>query len=233
MGILRNSLFGVAIAATVSVAATSAQAAQTILTYGGSPALVTWSKTSGANGRLFAGNTYGGNTLVDVTAPPVVAESAVAWTFSADFIAGSSQWLLNTPTVKIKSASFSNGTFSFVGTGGTILSGTFTQGELVSNNGALSFSVGGNNVTYTGGTALIGVATPHIGDMSFGISGHSLASTGWAQSSGNITTTSFSGQAGGTMDVASGGVPEPGEWAAMGILASGLTGLMVRARRRK
>ena len=28
-------------------------------------------------------------------------------------------------------------------------------------------------------------------------------------------------------------VPEPGEWAAMGILASGLTGLMVRARRRK
>ncbi|MFY7951141.1 MAG: PEP-CTERM sorting domain-containing protein [Armatimonadaceae bacterium] len=35
------------------------------------------------------------------------------------------------------------------------------------------------------------------------------------------------------MDVASGGVPEPGEWAAMGILASGLTGLMVRARRRK
>jgi len=28
-------------------------------------------------------------------------------------------------------------------------------------------------------------------------------------------------------------VPEPGEWAAMGILASGLTGLMIRARRRK
>ncbi len=233
MGILRNSFFGVAIAATVSVAATSAQAAQTILTYGGSPALVTWSSTSGTAGRLFAGATHGGSTLVDVTAPPVVAESAVAWSFSADFVAGSSQWLLNTASVKIKSAGFTNGSFSFVGTGGTILSGTFTNGTLVSNNGALSFSVGGNDVTYTGGSALIGVATPHIGDMSFGISGSSIGTNGWAQSGGNITTSSFSGQAGGTMDVASGGVPEPGEWAAMGILASGLTGLMVRARRRK
>jgi hypothetical protein len=29
------------------------------------------------------------------------------------------------------------------------------------------------------------------------------------------------------------GVPEPGEWAAMGMLASGLGGLVIRARRRK
>ena len=234
MGILRNSVMGVALAATLSLAASSAKAqSTTILNYGGTPAKVTWSNTLGTNGRLIAGTVATPGTLVDVTAPPSIAESGVSWTFSADFVAGSSAWLVNTSTVKIKAAQFNNGSFSFTGVGGNILSGTFTQGTLVSNNGALSFSVGGNNVTYTGGTALTGYTSPWIGDLAFGISGHTLGISGWGHSAGNITTSTFNGATSGTMDLMQSGVPEPGEWAAMGILASGLTGLMVRARRRK
>ncbi len=194
--------------------------------FGGSPGTVTWSKTSGANGRLFAGTSYGGSTLVDVVAPPVIAETGVTWSFSADFIAGSAQNFGG----GVKSANFNNGTFSFVGTGGTILSGTFTSGVLVSNNGAITFSVGGNGVQYTGGTALSG-APSNSGTMTLALSGHSLAS-GWTMSGGNITTSTFAGNGMGTYE-ANAAVPEPGEWAAMGILASGLTGLMARARRRK
>jgi len=229
MSILRKAAASVALTVSIAAVAGSAQAANTtILNFGGSPGLVTWSKTSGANGRLFAGATYGGSTLSDVTAPPSIAEAGVTWTFSADFVAGSSQNLGG----GIKAAQFNNGVFSFVGIGGTILSGTFTSGTLVSTSGALTFSVGGNNVTYTGGNALVGYSSPWNGDMSMGISGHSL-SNGWSMSGGNITTTSFAGQGSGTFDLVSSGVPEPGEWAAMGILATGLTGLMVRARRRK
>ncbi|MFY7952594.1 MAG: PEP-CTERM sorting domain-containing protein [Armatimonadaceae bacterium] len=227
MSILRKATASVALTVSIAALAGSAQAAgTTILTFGGTPGTVTWSKASGANGRLFAGATYGGSTLTDVTAPPVVAESGVTWSFSADFVAGTSQNLGG----GIKVAQFNNGTFSFTGIGGNILSGTFSSGTLVSNNGAITFSVGSNGVNYTGGTALVG-APGNVGDMSFGISGHGLAS-GWNMSAGNITTNTFTGQAGGTFD-ASSGVPEPGEWAAMGILATGLTGLMVRARRRK
>jgi hypothetical protein len=225
MSILRKAAASVALTVSIAAVAGSAQAAVTILNFGGAPGLVTWSKTSGANGRLFAGATYGGSTLSDVTAPPSIAEAAVTWSFSADFVAGTSQNLGG----GIKTAQFNNGVFSFVGAGGTILSGTFSSGTLVSTSGALTFMVGGNDVTYTGGTALVG-APSLVGNMSMGISGHNLAS-GWTMSSGNITTNTFAGQGSGTFDVSD--VPEPGEWAAMGILATGLTGLMVRARRRK
>jgi len=226
MSILRKAAASVALTVSIAAVAGSAQAA-TILNFGGAPGLVTWSKASGTNGRLFAGATYGGSTLSDVTAPPAIAEAAVTWSFSADFVAGTSSNLGG----GIKMAQFNNGTFSFTGIGGTILSGTFSAGTLVSNNGALTFSVGGNSVSYTGGTALVG-APGLVGDMSFGISGHALGSSGWTMSGGNITTSTFAGQGSGTFD-ANGAVPEPGEWAAMGILATGLTGLMVRARRRK
>jgi len=224
MSILRKATASVALTVSIAALAGSAQAAgTTILTFGGTPGTVTWSK---ATNKLIAGTTATPGTLTDVTAPPAIAETSVTWSFSADFVAGTSQNLGG----GVKVAQFNNGSFSFTGIGGNILSGTFSSGTLVSNNGAITFSVGGNAVSYTGGTALVG-APGNVGDMSFGISGHGLAS-GWTMSAGNITTNTFTGQAGGTFD-ASSGVPEPGEWAAMGILATGLTGLMVRARRRK
>lgn len=224
MSILRKAAFAVASGAIALSGIAPAQANQTILNFGGAQGTVTWDKSSGANGRLFAGATYGGTTLVDVTAPPAIYEANVAWSFSGDFVAGSAQNLGG----GIKTAEFNGGTFSFTGTSGNILSGTFTKGLLLSNNGALSFSVGGNNIQYTGGAAL----QPNLGlrgDMSFGLSGTNLGSSGFSISSGNITNQNFSGQAGGTYDQ---GVPEPGEWAAMGILAGGLTGLVLRRRRK-
>ena len=229
MSILRKAVAAVAVAPAIAASAGSAQAAVILNSsfFGGSPGTVTWSKTSGSHGRLFAGTSYGGSTLVDVVAPPVIAENGVVWSFSADFIAGSAQSFGG----GVKSANFNNGIFSFTGTGGTILSGTFSSGILVSNNGAITFSVGGNDVQYTGGTALAG-APGNSGNLTIALSGHSLGSNGWSMSGGNITTSTFAGNGMGTYET-NAAVPEPGEWAAMGILASGLTGLMVRARRRK
>ena len=223
MSILRKVAGAAASGALLVAAVAPAQANQTILNFGGALGAVTWSGAAGPNGQLFAGATVGSSTLVDVTAPPAIYENNVTWAFSGDFVAGSAKNLGG----GIKTAEFNNGSFSFTGASGNILSGTFTKGLLLSNNGALSFSVGGNNIQYTGGTAL----DPNLGnrgDMSFGLSGVNLGSSGFGISAGNITNQSFNGQAGGTFDQ---GVPEPGEWAAMGILASGLTGLVLRRRR--
>jgi hypothetical protein len=218
-------------AASASIPGT-ATAATTILSFGGSPGVITWSKNSGANGRLFAGTSYGGSTLIQVTAPPSVAESTVAWSFSADFVAGSSKWLINTSSLKIKAAEFNNGVFSFAGTNGDILSGTFASGILVSNNGALSMSVGDALIRYSGGLALKGLGTRPTGNLTIGISGTGLP-TGWnMNTAGNITTTGFSGNASGTLDATT-GVPEPAEWASIGTLATTLVGLTLRAKRRR
>lgn len=226
MSILRKAALAVASGAVVVAGMAPAQANQTILNFGGAQGTVTWSSAAGPNGQLFAGANPGGSTLVDVTAPPAIYETNVAWSFSGDFKAGSAKNLGG----GIKTAEFTNGVFSFTGVGGNILSGTFTKGLLLSNNGALSFSVGGNNIQYAGGAAL----DPSLalrGDMSFGLSGTGLGVSGFGISpNGNITNQNFSGQAGGTFDQS--GVPEPGEWAAMGILAGGLTGLVLRRRRK-
>ncbi len=202
------------------------QAADTVLTFGGAPGQVTWSKTSGPTGRLFAGGTYGGSTTTDVTGPGPAIQSGVSWTFSADFVTGSAQTL----APGIKSASFQNGVFSFAGSNGLILAGTFSSGMLVSNFGALTFSVGGNGIAYTGGSALP-TGSSQTGDMAIGISGHGLPSGWTTNTSGNIVDAGFTGEASGTFDTSS-GVPEPSEWAAMGILGTATAGLMVRARRR-
>jgi hypothetical protein len=224
MNILRKAAGAAASGALLAAAVAPAQANQTILNFGGAQGAVTWSSGAGPNGQLFAGATPGGSTIVDVTAPPAIYETNVTWAFSGDFVAGSAQNLGG----GIKTAEFNNGSFSFTGASGNILSGTFTKGLLLSNNGALSFSVGGNNIQYTGGVAL-DPSLANRGDMSFGLSGVNLGTSGFGISGGNITNQSFSGQASGTLDQS--GVPEPGEWAAMGILASGLTGLVLRRRR--
>jgi len=231
-------------AASISLTAVPASASETILSFAGSPARITWDRNSGSHGRLFAGTSYGGTTDVDITTPLDLAQSGVQWSFSADFVAGTSEWLWNDPAegIWIKSAIFENGSFSFSKAGQNFLSGTFTTGNLISSNGSLFFSVGGGDVSYTGGQALAGMPPSSVGDLGFGISGHNLNGTGWNQSGGNITTQSFFGTADGSFELADSGgfsgpsgpgaVPEPGEWAAMGILASGLVSLVVRSRSR-
>ena len=241
MNVLRNSVPVLGLGVLLSGVVVAPAAADTLLTFGGMPAKVTWDRYSGSTGRLFAGTTYGGSTVVDILAPPEVVEPAVNWSFSADFVAGSSAWVMNTTTTKIKTASFNNGSFSFTGAQGLLVSGTFTDGTLVSNNGSLMFTVLNSNVTYAPGTVMIG--NPNItGDFAFSLVNHRLGMSGWAQSGGNITATTFSGNAGGSVEVTgspalggsytpSSAVPEPGEWAAMGILGAGLAGLVVKKRR--
>jgi hypothetical protein len=79
------------------------------------------------------------------------------------------------------------------------------------------------NVIYTGGTwldairiATTGAATGQVVTGEFGFSGMPLGRVGVDQ-----------------VYLSASAVPEPGEWAAMGMLASGLGGLVIRARRRK
>jgi hypothetical protein len=79
------------------------------------------------------------------------------------------------------------------------------------------------SVTYTGGTWLDAVR---------------IATAGAASGQVVVGEIGFSGLPGGRVGVdqvylSATAVPEPGEWAAMGMLASGLGGLVIRARRRK
>jgi hypothetical protein len=78
------------------------------------------------------------------------------------------------------------------------------------------------DVTFTGGTWLNAVR---------------IATTGAGGMQTVVGQLSFSGLAGGRVGVdqvylSATAVPEPGEWAALGMLGSGLGGLMLRARRR-
>jgi hypothetical protein len=79
------------------------------------------------------------------------------------------------------------------------------------------------SVTYTGGTWLDAVR---------------IATAGAASGQTVTGELGFSGLPSGRVGVdqvylSASAVPEPGEWAAMGMLASGLGGLVIRARRRK
>lgn len=216
--------------------------ADTFLTFGGAPSLITWERQSGQAGRLYTGSTFGDATYVDILAPPQFIEPMVEWFFSADFVAGSSRWVVNRADAKIKIAQFTNGTFALRGASGVLVSGSFSDGSLVANNGTLTFSVLGSGVSYDSGTGIVG--TDGItGDLAFSIVGHGLGMQGWSQVAGNITNSWFNGTAGGSFEatgspnlggtypLSSTSLPEPGEWAGMGVLGAGLAGLVLRKRR--
>jgi len=214
-----------AILLTLVGVASRSEAQHTLLRFGDAQGLVTWSKFEGPSGQLFAGSTPGSSALVDVIGPPAIYEANVSWAFTADFVAGSAKNLGG----GIKSAEFNNGAFNFTGMAGNILSGTFTRGILVSNQGFLSFAVGGSNIYYTGGYALDSMGLGILGNMEMMLAGTGLGSSGFGISpNGNITNSTFSGQANGVLDVR---IPEPGEWAAMGVLSGALAGLVLKRRR--
>lgn len=60
-----------------------------------------------------------------------------------------------------------------------------------------------------------------------------LGVSGASSINGVFTTAGNVGPTGVNSYTLTAGVPEPGEWAAMGMLATGLGGLVIRARRRK
>lgn len=117
--------------------------------------------------------------------------------------------------------SFTNGTYAPP----TFLSGTFT---------ATQNSVSGQNFVYNGLVTF--TSGDWMDDLALQLGDPSATSI-----SGTFTTGGVLGANGNPYFSSTGvnaynltvGVPEPGEWAAMGMLASGLGGLVIRARRRK
>ena len=79
------------------------------------------------------------------------------------------------------------------------------------------------NIIYTGGTWLDAVRIATTGTAAGQIVGGEFGFTGLPSGRIGVDQVYLSASA----------VPEPGEWAAMGMLASGLGGLVIRGRRRK
>ncbi len=105
-------------------------------------------------------------------------------------------------------------------------SNVFTYGD--SGSGLLSYLV------ENGGIPRIGVDNSYIDGAAFNSTttwlGKSFSTLGlntgtWVYGYGSAGNTI-------TMQIGSSAVPEPGEWAAMGVLGAGLTGLVLRKRRR-
>lgn len=99
----------------------------------------------------------------------------------------------------------------------TYLTGSFASTSNYTNGS--TFNLDGN-VSFTGGDWYNQLATD-------------LGVAGASSINGVFTTGGNVGAAGVKAYNLTAGVPEPGEWAAMGMLASGLGGLVIRARRRK
>jgi hypothetical protein len=97
------------------------------------------------------------------------------------------------------------------------LSGTFVPTTNTVNGNNFTFN---GSVVFTSGAWFTELAT-QLGNAS-------------AQSiNARFTTGGVLGAGGVQSYVLTAGVPEPAEWAAMGMLATGLGGLVVRARRRR
>lgn len=123
-----------------------------------------------------------------------------------------------------------------------LLSGSFTGATLDTSGGQSGNILSFGGVTYTSGSYLTTIQgdfpdTSNTGDFAFSLSG--INHGGTTQLGADSSTGAFtlggngvrSGLTGNFNIVAD--VPEPGEWAAMGVLAAGLGGLVVRARRKR
>jgi len=222
-----KSMAGIAGTALTLGLAGPALAQNTILTFDSTPYAppstgITWDSTIS---KFYTGPVFGSDAKVDLTVPSVLDFDA-RWRFTGSLVAGSAvDGAIQTAVLDGNfwfDASVANG-------GNRLLQGNYLGANLTYDKSTQTLTISSLNdtVQYTAGTE---VPVNPIGNFEFVITGHGLGAGGFAISGGNITTPTFYAQAAGTFSDA---VPEPGEWAAMGILASGLTGLMVRARRRK
>jgi hypothetical protein len=99
----------------------------------------------------------------------------------------------------------------------TYLTGSFTSSTNYTDGS--TFALNGD-VSFTGGDWYNQLASD-------------LGVAGASSINGVFTSGGVVGNKGVNSYSLTAGVPEPGEWAAMGMLASGLGGLVIRARRRK
>ena len=223
MSILRKAVLGLAV--TVSVSGAAMAAPGNVLDFGGSTGTVTFTQGTGVLAASVA--------QVTITNPSgtAVVPYAGLFTFSANLVSGPTTNAFGT------FADFSGGTFTFIydgPSGGSLVQGSteiaggsfssLKYASLVDGTYVIQANIqyDGNGFAQDDWEAINGspLSGPLYGKMTF---------TGASNTSSNLAS-SFSSSINGSLTAA---VPEPGEWAAMGILASGLTGLMVRSRRRR
>lgn len=231
MSILRKAVLGLALTASISGAA-FADPPLPIVNFSGTPSQITFTKSG--NGGVLAASTGVETSFIAGIIPP--GTKSAQFTFSSNMVAGSAVDFFGN-----KFAAFNSGTFSLVNTeagdpllGQVILSGTFSSALLQLGTNSLTFK--SEDVVYDG----TGYAEGSFNAINFPsnpplIGVLSLSSSSISPSvfvTGGGFSGDFGGQVSGNFSATS-AVPEPGEWAAMGILATGLTGLMVRSRRRR
>lgn len=237
MSILRKAVLGLALTVSVSGAA---MANDPILNFGGSPAAISF--TAVGNGGTLAANTNVVSSFIAGIVPP--GTTAAKFVFTSNMINGSAVPLGASGAVAL----FGPGSFAFINDdisdvlyyGQTILAGSFQSGvftatPVFSGNQAISFLT--SDVNYDGtGYAESAFNALYYSPLSFPLQGSMgltfTAAVPTVSGTFGGGLSSFNAQVSGNLDAVK-AVPEPGEWAAMGILASGLTGLMVRSRRRR
>lgn len=234
MSLLRKASVGLALAVSVAALSAPAYANDPILNFGTNASVMTFTSNGIGGGTLAASD-----IAVDVDFTPLGGGQGPAFfMFTSNMVNGSAT---AGPGGSI-SALFGGGNFSiYTGPGGSgteILSGTFNSGLLFKVGGGAGFNADllDNQLVYTGGSAInefiaahaLPLGTPLVGNL--GLTFTAVNPSISLLPGGGLS--SFEAQVSGNLDAIS-AVPEPGEWAAMGILASGLTGLMVRARRRR
>lgn len=228
MSLNRKASVGLALAISLATLSSQAKANFEIINFGGDTgSLASYSTATKqltiANQAItiasptFAGASVGsGFTLSTVLQLKNNGVTGSATQWQVDVLAGSftiQDSLSNT----VLSGNFSGGILSRFG--GNVLFGTNPADAVSYNNDpqAQAFS----NFYYGG-------LYPLVGNFNLSFSSLSPLPTKVGSNLGQDWTGQLSGNAD-----AINAVPEPGEWAAMGILATGLTGLMVKARRRR
>jgi hypothetical protein len=206
-----------------------------IMTFGGwqfSPnADFTFTRTPGGNGGTLV--TLPGGTQVLAGGPLDTSYNGFAYLNFGPLseVAGSASVSGNNIT-----ATFNGGNFSVTtapgGGGSTLLTGTFgpSQFNATVSNGATMQTLQFGNVIYSGGSYMDDFLSMHpgravIGSFSFGLT--SISSPYLSVTNGGLDSFKANGS-GGTFDALA--VPEPGEYAAMGLIGLTVCGLILRAR---
>ena len=238
MSLYRKASLGLAITISLATLSSSAMAQNTdIITFGKTgTSLATYTKAtkqlviSGLGGAIdvtspIGSGFYTGPGFLDIT---------------LDIIAGSGTGTASLWQVMVAGGSFKFGTSMG---GNDLLEGTFTGGLMSRFGGNVLFGTDpANAVSYTGGSQIGGWlfnnpslgGAPLVGNLNLSLSSLTpLPTLDTSGSNAGNLHQNWTGQYSGNADAIGTTVPEPGEWAAMGILATGLTGLMVKARRRR
>jgi hypothetical protein len=220
-------------AAVLAVSATASQAAfLPIANFGGGGASDT--------DVTFVSDGVGGGTLTILLTRDI--SNAAGTNISAATLSLTTNMVADSGAVigPVTTASFQGGTFSITKGGDTLLSGNFANTGLLSfTSGTYAFSadVSGYWSNGAGAENFVDVFQAlHgclVGDGNLSFAGTAVApSISLYATGGGFGLNSFTSQLSGNFDANCNVVPEPSEWAAMGLGVLGVGGLMVRARRR-